>query len=137
MTEQESPPDNRPTAVVKFLGRMVEVTMPKPEQILVWRRTLHRLQAANPESWTGAEVLAALERTRKIIDTLLANLADVEWLDDEMLAGRASLKDCAGLITEAIEAFQAEPANREERRAAKKPARRVAAKKAAGKRVQK
>jgi hypothetical protein len=135
MTEQSTEPAGRPTGVVEFQGRSVEITMPRPEQILVWQRTLQGLQAINPESWTGPEILAAMERLRKIIDSILVNKADVDWIDDEMLAGRLTLKECAGLVTDAVRAFE-QPTNREERRAAekatKKPARRVA-KKSTGK----
>jgi topoisomerase IA-like protein len=66
----------------------------------------------------------ALERVRKIIDTVLVNSADIDWLDDEMLAGRLGLKEASNILLEATAAFS----NRAGRRAATKkaPARRKA-----------
>jgi hypothetical protein len=75
--------------------------------------------------------MAALERTRTIIDSLLVNEADVEWLDDEMLAGRVHLKDTAAIVMDAIKAFQ----NRAERRESEKAERKAPAKKATRKRA--
>lgn len=119
-----------PTGEVEFRGRTMSVRMPRPEQLVVWKRTLVRLQSANPESWTAAEVMAALERTRKIIDSLLVNSADVDWLDDEMLAGNFTFKDTSVLVNDIVKAFEGE-GNRAARRAAKKtPAKKATRKKA-------
>jgi len=142
MTEPSTAGTEVPTAPIMFQGREMFIQVPRPEQILVWKRTLDGLQRPEVQSWNGAQVLAALERTRKIIDSLLVNQADIDWLDDEMLAGRLGLVETAGIITEAVKAFQtmaAEMGNREERRAnakaTKKAARKTPAKKAAAKKA--
>jgi hypothetical protein len=115
---------------IDFLGREMYVHMPSPEQLLVWRRVLTRLQQVETAELTGMEVLNALERFRLIIDSLLANHKDVDFIDDEMLAGRVGIKELAPLITKAVEAFQTNAeatGNRATRRAAAKkatPARR-------------
>lgn len=125
-----------PEQEIEFSGRKLWVKMPSPEQLLVWKRTLRKLQGADVEGWNGEQVLAALERTRAIIDSVLAHDVDKDWLDDEMLAGTISLKHTAQLIQMTVEAFasaaEAE-GNRETRRAAKKaaPAKKATRKKAA------
>lgn len=133
MAEEE--PVIVPELEVDFHGRPVWCKMPSPEQILVWKRTLTKLQSADSGSWTGEEALVALERLRKIIDSMLVNKADIEWLDDEMLVGNISLKELAPLMVSTIERFgEAAQAggNRETRRVkpAKKAARKAPAKKA-------
>jgi len=121
---------------IQFSGRQLWVRMPGPEQLLVWKRTLVQLQGAEVEGWNGEQVMRALERTRRIIDSLLVHDNDKEWLDDEMLDGRITLTDTAQIINGTVEAFvnaaEAE-GNRETRRAAKKvaPVKKATRKKAA------
>lgn len=133
MTEQETPPQV-PEREIEYRGRMIWVQMPAPEQILVWQRTLRRLQETDDQSWTGQAVMAALERLRMIIDSVILNQADKDWLDDEMLARRIQMKDTAELVNQALAAFaEPEPDNRAGRRAAAKkttPAKKAAVRKA-------
>jgi hypothetical protein len=124
-----------PEQEIEFAGRKLWVKMPSPEQLLVWKRTLKKLQGAEVEGWNGEQVMAALERTRSIIDSVLAHDGDKDWLDDEMLAGTIGLMETAQIIQKTVEAFaQAAEAegNRATRRAAKKaPAKKATRKKAA------
>lgn len=131
MTERSETP--MPRGEIEFHGRTMEVQLPDPGQMLVWKRTLTKLQAANTSDWTGAQVLSALERLRLIVDSTLVNEMDKDWIDDELLAKRLKFQDVAQIPTLVAEAVN-KPNNREERRAAKKtaPARRVPAKKATG-----
>jgi len=146
MTEQstEETPEIQPgeQREVKYLGRTFTVTAPQPEQILVWQRTLNRLTQDNPQSWTSRQALDALDRLRKIVDSLLSP-ADIDWIDDRMLQldpdtrrPRFTLENAHELLMMIIDEFKVK--NREERRAderaAKKaPARRVAKKAAPAK----
>lgn len=118
---------------IEFQGRQLWVRVPSPEQLLVWKRTLTKLQGANVDGWNGEQVMSALERTRKIIDSVLVHETDKDWLDDEMLEGKLGLIETAALIQLTVEAFQSDD-NRESRRAAarkKAPAKKAARKKAA------
>ena len=138
MTEPSEAPDQAPEQQIHFAGRDLWVRMPSPEQLLVWKRTLKQLQGANVTGWNGEQVMTALERTRKIIDSLLVNSVDVEWLDDEMLAGNLALMDTAGIINQTVEAFTlaAETeGDRSTRRAVKKTAAKKATRKAPGKKA--
>lgn len=128
MTEPKEDPPARPEGKITFCDREIRVAMPSPEQIMVWQRTLERLQNADISDWSGRDVLAALERTRKIIDSILMDEADKDWLDDEMLAGRIGLKESADIVVKAQATFM----NRDQRRAsAKKTASPAKRKKAA------
>jgi hypothetical protein len=136
-TEAAGAPDVPPELEIEHAGRKFWVRMPSPEQLLVWKRTLRQLQGAEIAGWNAEQVMVALERTRKIIDSVLIHSADVTWLDDEMLAGNIDLMGTAEIIQKTVEAFvdAAETeGNRETRRAAKKaaPAKKAARKKAAG-----
>lgn len=118
---------------IPFMGREIWVKMPRPEQILVWQRTVNRLtQAPEGAQWSGPEVMVALERLRKIVDSILVNRTDIEWLDDQFLEGTIGFRELTPLITEAVSAFQTkaeeEAPNREAKRAVKKTAKKAARK---------
>ena len=122
-TNAEPAPGARP---VEYMGRTFNSVLPTPEQILVWKRTMERLGGATEEEmlkWTGEQTLAALDRIRKIIDSVVSQ-ADVEWLDDQMLQldpatgeSRFTFRHAHGLLLTIVQEFQIN--NREDRRAAK------------------
>jgi hypothetical protein len=117
-----------PELEIDFKDRKIWVKMPSPEQLLVWKRTLTQLQAADVKGWNGEQVMRALERTRLIIDSVLAHQTDKDWLDDEMLAGTIGLMETAALINLTVEAFATaaeQEGNRETRRAAAKPTKKA------------
>lgn len=120
---------------VMLLDREIFSRMPSPEQLIVWQRTIKRLENADMDaSWTGSEVMAALERLRKIVDTLIVNRADIDWLDDQFLDETLTFQTLAPFITAVVTAFQdyAEAnGTRAEKRAAKKAPAKKAARKAA------
>ena len=138
MTDETAAPaqvEVMPEQEIEFKDRQLWVKMPTPEQLLVWKRTLKQLQGADVSGWNGEQVMKALERTRLIIDSVLAHDTDKEWLDDEMLAGTIDLMDTAAIINGTVEAFAAAAeaeGNRETRRTAKKAlAKKAVRKKAA------
>lgn len=122
-----------PEVAVQFEGREIWTRMPSPEQLLVWDRTVKRLTGAPPdESWTGSQVMASLDRLRRIVDTILVNRADVDWLDDQFLDGALTFKSLAPFITQVVDAFadaaEEGAPNREAKRAAKKAPKKAARK---------
>lgn len=134
MTEpQETEPAAMPEIPVTFEGREMFVRMPRPEQLLVWQRTLKMLSdlEASQATWTGSEVMRALERCRKIVDSILVNKADIEWLDDQFLDGALDFRTLAPFINLVVDGFatlaKEETPNREAKRAVKKAARKKAA----------
>ena len=130
MTEQEVADQDQPMmGEIEFQGRTLKIRTPRPEQILIWQRTIKHLEAANLSDWSGEQVLAALERARMIIDSLLYDPADISWLDDEMLAGRVGLKEASRIVIEAMKQMT----DRTQRQGAAKkvPARRKAPEEAA------
>lgn len=128
-------PDLPPELEIEFMGRGMWVRLPTPEQLLVWKRTLTQLRSAEVEGWNAEQVMAALERTRKIIDSILVHPVDVDWLDDQMLERKIDLTGTAEIINKTVEAFaeaaeaeRAENGTRSERRAAKKTTKKAARK---------
>lgn len=137
MTDQQevAEPVAIPEIPVTFHGREIYVRMPKPEQLLVWQRTLDRLTKAPVNaSWTGSEVMAALERLRRIVDSILVNKIDVEWLDDQFLDGELDFETVTPLMTIVVNAFadlaEENAPNRDARRAVKKTVKKATRKKA-------
>lgn len=142
MTEQAAPEADEevtiPEVEVQFEGRSIWTRMPSPEQLLVWDRTVRNLTEAPPdESWTGSQVMRSLDRLRRIVDTILVNRADVDWLDDQFLDGKLTFKSLAPFIAKVVDAFAdaAEQANATSNRAAKRAAKKAPAKKAARKKA--
>ena len=138
MTEQAAPVAEEevtiPEVEVQFEGRTIWARMPTPEQLLVWERTVKNLTEAPPDlTWTGSQVMKSLDRLRRIVDTILVNRADVEWLDDQFLDGTLTFKSLAPFIAKVVDAFAdaAEQANATSNRAARRAADKKPAKKAA------
>lgn len=138
MTEQEEAEQAPIELPMMLLDREIYVRMPTPEKILVWQRTINRLSKAPVDaSWTGSEVMAALERLRAIVDSIVVNRADVDWIDDQFLAGTLEFRTLTPFVERSILAFQEhvdsqiqENGTRAERRAAKKaPAKKATRKK--------
>jgi hypothetical protein len=134
MTEQDTGATEVPEREIEFMGRKIWVTMPSAEQLLVWQRTLKKLQGADVSDWNAEQVMISLERLRKILDSMVLNQVDIEWFDDEMLAGRLTFKNMLPLVTLTVDAFadaaEAE-GNRETRRAKKAaPAKKATRKRA-------
>lgn len=134
-TAAAEPAEEAPVELpVMFMDREIFSRMPSPEQLIVWQRTIKRLETAPMDaSWTGSEVMAALERLRKIVDTLMVNRADVDWLDEQFLDQTVTFKTLAPFITDVVTAFQeyaAAQGNREQRRATKKAPAKKATRKA-------
>ena len=127
MTEPNEP-DVMPEREIDFQGRKMWVRMPSIEQSLVWKRTLGRLQEISDQdstNWNGEQIISAIARARKLIDSLLVHEVDREWLDDQMLDRKVGMIEVASIIQKATEAFAAD-GNRETRRAAKKATRKKA-----------
>lgn len=140
MTEQSAPSaDNLPPELeIQFNGRSLWVRLPKPEQLLIWKRTMRQLQDAAVRDWNAEQAMIALERVRKIIDSILVNKVDVTWLDDEMLEGNVGLQEAATIVQMTVDAYvQAAESegNRGTRRATKKTAKK-AARKAPGRKAE-
>lgn len=139
MTEPDegTAPEEMPALPITFRDREMYVTMPSPTQLAVWRRILQRLQNTPENSWTADAVVDELGKLHRIVETLLVEPVDKNWLEGEMLDGRIDFRGLAPLITLATEAFQkaAEGNNRESKRAAKKAPAKKAGLKAPGKRA--
>lgn len=98
---------DRLTATITFAGRDLPVVMPRPEQLAIWQRTLSRLGNADLTAMTGAEVGQLINRSIRIVETVLADPADHEWLEDQLLDGGMSLADAANIVTAALAALGA------------------------------
>lgn len=130
-TEQESGATEALEREIDFRGRSVWVKRPTFEQIAVWKRTVRQMQEADTGSWGADEVLVALERGLKIINSVMANQTDRTWLDDQLLESKIDFAGAAELIQKTVEAFGTDPNNREERRAAAKKPKKAARRKPA------
>lgn len=118
MTEQAAAGAAGAERPIMFRDRELWVKFPSEEQILVYSRTLKMLQSPDVESWDGPQVLKALDRTLRIVLSVLINRGDAEWLEDLMLDGDLKLVDACEIVNMTIKAFEADGQNRATKRRA-------------------
>lgn len=102
MTATTPAPDVR---TLPFRGRNLSVSMPTPEQLAVWQRTAKRMTGVDPDALTGPEAMKLLDRGLKVIQSVLPEQDDRDWLEDELLDGALTLEQAAGIVTQAVAAF--------------------------------
>jgi hypothetical protein len=107
--------------VVSFQGREIPVKCPTEEQIFAWERLLTKMESMAKEAATVDSARILLNRCNKIIDSVVANEEDREWLEDGRLDGTVNLKDAAKIVVDALALYETElgkePPNRAARRA--------------------
>ena len=124
MTEQQGGAPAGTERAITFQGREIWVKFPSGEALTVWRRTLETLQRTEDADWDGQRIMRAFDRLRRIIDSIILNQIDKDWLDDEWLDGRLTIVESAQIVQLTIEAFGAGDNQEGRRVAAKKAARR-------------
>lgn len=106
MTDAEKTAEKPKTATIPFHGRRIKIKVPEPEQVMVWKRIVSRLSDMSGDAgMTGEAAIVALERARKIIDSLIFNREDIDWLDDQMLEGSIDLEEAFKFVTKAAKVF--------------------------------
>lgn len=100
---EQVPADERKTIV--FQKRTIAVRLPTPDQLVAFRRVFARLESARATEMDGERALALLERAAKVVDTVIADEVDRDWLDDQRLEGAATTEDIMPIIINAISAY--------------------------------
>lgn len=106
---------------VQFKGRTIVVKCPTEEQIFAWERLLTKMESMAKEAATVDTARILLNRCNKIIESVIAEDDDREWLEDGRLDGTITLQESAQIVVDALKAFEKEvskePPNRAARRA--------------------
>lgn len=105
-----------PTATIDFpvgdnLTRTMRVKLPTPEQLAVWRRTVEWFERAG-DNLTGEPAQKALGRIVKIIMSVLADDADIEWVEDQLLDGQLTAVRAADILTLTVDQFADQAKNK-------------------------
>lgn len=119
--EAAATPTEEPKTIT-FLGRTMAVKLPTPDQIVAWESLLRRLKALDPETATGEQALKLLSRSNRIVDSLIVDDDDKEWLEDGRIDGTVTTENSQQIVLDALKAYEMdapEPANRAARRARK------------------
>lgn len=105
-------PTSRPIdfATDKLGARTMLVNAPTPEQLAVYQRTAARFDR-DLTTMSEAEASKALDRSVRVVVSVLADQADVEWVEDQFLDGNLTLVEAAAILTLTIEAFSDSKAN--------------------------
>jgi hypothetical protein len=102
----EKAPAGPPT--ITFRGRVIAVKLPKSEQLAAWQRLIPRLESVERDNLTGEQALALLNRATKIVDSVIADEVDRDWLEDLRLDGEVELQETLPIVGDAIRALQGE-----------------------------
>lgn len=104
MTDQQTAAEPEVKAIT-WRGREIAVRFPTDGQLLVWQRSIKDIQAQDTAAWDGEQALKALSRLGLILDSVMVDRPDREWLDDLTLEEGLGLMDRAEILRLAVEAF--------------------------------
>lgn len=118
-TKQSSPAKRAPRAVapaavksaessektVTFQGRVMAVKLPTGEQLAAWQRIITRLEDAKAEDMSAAQALKLLDRAARIIDSVLVDEADIDWLEDGRIDGTVQTQEALSIVVDAVKSF--------------------------------
>lgn len=92
------------TETVTFRGRTMKVVQPEPEQLVVWQLTVRRLEGI--ESVTTTEQATTLiGRALRVIQSVLANDVDRDWVEDQILDKKLDLTGAVPIVITALTMF--------------------------------
>lgn len=107
--EEPSPAAPAETAAdsIMFMGRTMLVQAPSPEQLSVWQRLATRAQAMTGAGLTGDGAARLFGRAHRVIESVLVDEHDREWLEDQFLDRALTLEQAADILTLTVNVFQA------------------------------
>jgi hypothetical protein len=91
---------------VDLFGRPVRVRRPTAEHIAVWQRLAKQWAALGSGAMSNGDAMALLDRAMRIVETILADRADWEWLMDQMLEGVLKLDQVVGIVGLTVDAYR-------------------------------
>jgi len=117
--EQAPPVPEYKSVTVK--DRVIEVRKPTEEQLFAWDRILRKLEQMAKAVETANQARRLMDKCDVIINAVIVNEDDKDWLEDGQLDGTITLEDAGKIVLEALKAYESEikgePANRAARRA--------------------
>lgn len=93
-------PSNPNEGIVPFRGRNIKVSRPTEAQMAVWQRIANRLSTTTP-----SDASKILDRYFTIVDTILVDEVDRDWLEDQMLGGQIEIQDASDIVLAAVKLF--------------------------------
>lgn len=97
------PKPAKPGTIV-FRGRTIRVNKPTESQLAVWQRIANRyadLDPAKDQSKAGE----ILNRYFVIVESVLADTADRDWVEDHLLGGDMDLTEMAQIVTKTVDHY--------------------------------
>lgn len=89
--------------IITFMGRDLAVQIPNETQLLMWQRIGRRWAGKTTEAISIEETLKVSGQVMAIIESVIANDEDRDWLDEQMIAGKVKIQEAATIVTAAIE----------------------------------
>lgn len=104
------------TAVIVFGDRHMRVRQPGIEQIAMYRRIAKQMEALGSHQITttkeGENAVKLFDRAAKMIESVLVDEDDREWVEDQLLAGRR-ISDLIPILRSAIDKIGEQAAARQ------------------------
>lgn len=100
-------PEQSDHATILLRGRSMRVVMPRAEQLAIWARTGARLRSIDLATLDVTEVSKLINRTIRVVESVLPDPADHEWLEDQMLDAGMALPEAVSIVTLALDALNA------------------------------
>jgi hypothetical protein len=101
MTDQPE----RDERLITFRGREIAVRFPTSGQLMVYQRSLKEIQSQTTGDWDGEKALSAMVRLGRILDSVMLDRTDREWLDDITLDEGLELIDRVEILRLTVEAY--------------------------------
>lgn len=102
----QAPADGAPEVDLQFVvfgDRRIRTRPLDVDLVTVWNRIARRM--SKPEALTAENIGDTLDRALKMIQSIMADEADRDWLEDQLLEGTMTLQQASSIISKAVEQF--------------------------------
>jgi hypothetical protein len=97
-----------PLKTVTLKGRTIEVRRPTDEQLFAWDHILRRMEAIGSNIQNLEQARKLIAKCETIINSVIVNEADRDWIEDGRLGGTITLHDAGSIVIDALKMYQPE-----------------------------
>lgn len=104
--EENSKPEKVTPRTVTLKGRVIEVKRPTDEQLFAWDHVLRRMEAMGEHIENADQARKLISKCMSIINAVIVNEDDRDWLEDGRLDGSITLSDAGALVLDALKVYE-------------------------------
>lgn len=106
ITEEAAKPVKQAPKTVTLKGRVIEVKRPTDEQLFAWDQVLRRMEAMGKNIENTDQARKLINKCMNIVNAVIANEDDRDWLEDGRLDGSITLQDAGELVLDALKVYE-------------------------------